>query len=454
MSMARFGAAAVLLLGVATAPQAALAAPSAPAGGVQSAMATSCAGGFNLPAAAGVGTVLQNIPVEAGLTASRVTVTASANGTITGTADLTPSGSSASMNATFVWSSRCDWSFTITRADATVRVVPPTGLDVRNVSGTIMSAAGKREARLTLEGYTLAGNAPVNLAVRITPNGLEATAKVQNYVVGGITYPSVKLSLSTLQRAVRLQGEMTSSFGNYTVDTWITAAGDTFQQSLNVTGANLPVQAGASFKLLEFTFSKNFSYPASGCASFDVGITGSMKMGNKAYRLLDGKFAMACSKVTQFKFHVTVSHRQQSTGNTKTGTLYVNYFTNEGTTDVNVSHASPYLTSTNYTVNYKRGLIGTVMLTSQRKYGAKRGLQRFSRTVTIGIKFGLAVLVKNDGRMYAYVGAGGGIDISRVSGRIGCLFEAAPSTDFRCGARLEINLPWNRRNTTVVWDGL
>jgi hypothetical protein len=111
----------------------------------------------------------------------------------------------------------------------------------------------------------------------------------------------VKLSLSTLQRAVRLQGEMTSSFGNYTVDTWITAAGDTFQQSLNVTGANLPVQAGASFKLLEFTFSKNFSYPASGCASFDVGITGSMKMGNKAYRLLDGKFAMACSKVTQFR---------------------------------------------------------------------------------------------------------------------------------------------------------
>jgi hypothetical protein len=461
MSIARFGAAAVLMLGVATGAQAAFAAPTAPAGGAQRAMSTSCAGGFSLPSSAVVGTVLQNVPVEAGLTASTVTVTASANGTITGTAGLTPKGSSTSMNATFVWSNSCNWSFNITRAtdpNAPASTVSPTGLDVRNVSGTIMSVAGKREAQLTLEGYTLAGNAPVNLALRVTPQGFEGSAEVRNYVVGGITYPRVKLSLSTLRSAVRLEGEMSSSFGDYTVDTSITAAGGDFQQSLKVTGANLPVQKDARFKLLEFTFSKDFSYAASGCASFAVDFSGSMEAGNKTYTLRAGRFAMSCNKVTEFKFHVAFEHYEAWSGSKKEGTLYVHYFANEGTTNVDVSHqeANGQLTSTDDAVHYKRGLIGTFQLTQSRKFRVNRKapLDDFERTVTIGMKFGFAVLVEHDNKMYAYIGAGGGIDTSRVSGRIGCIFQAAPSTDFGCGVELVIDLPWKKQDTRHYWGSL
>jgi hypothetical protein len=66
----------------------------------------------------------------------------------------------------------------------------------------------------------------------------------------------------------------------------------------------------------------------------------------------------------------------------------------------------------------------------------------FSRTMTIGMVFGVSIYTKPGGsKYYGFVGAGGGFDANRLSGGFGCSY-ASEASDFTCRGTVRIDPSW------------
>ena len=181
------------------------------------------------------GTSVQNVwVVPDRLLARQITVASDINGVITASVAL-EGGSGGTINGTLVWTNNYHWRITfVATSTATSASSPTNGINLNHIDGFISNVGGSKHAQLTLKGYSI-GESTVDINLSIVRGGLEGMSEITNLVLGKTTYPRVKLSVSSLQKAARLEGIMQSDKGTFTIDASLTAT----QMALEITGADL-----------------------------------------------------------------------------------------------------------------------------------------------------------------------------------------------------------------------
>ncbi|MGI9188048.1 MAG: hypothetical protein ACR2J9_11135, partial [Gaiellales bacterium] len=286
--------------------------------------------------------------------------------------------------------------------------------------------------------------ATFNVTLYANKGGFEGSTELNNLVLGGTTYPHVKVSVSTLSPKVHLQGTMKSSIGTFTTDSYVSAPGGAYELQLHVTGADLEFKT-ATFQITAFHFTLNTAIPASGSASYVVSSAtagGTLVMKKTTYTLHDISLKMVGGTVTEFGFKIHIRH-EKSPSEIYDGMLEMRLDGDGGTFEELTQGRNDngwQLAKADKT--YTRALLGHVLLAKTRKFSKKYNGKRFEKTVTIGLTFGLSIYKTSSSSAYhAYIGAGGFFDADRVSGGFGCTF-ATESTDFSCLGTIRVNPRW------------
>lgn len=408
--------------------------------------------GFPRPTQTGT---FKNVQIYPGkVVGQTVTITsAPAVGNITGTAVL--KAGNRSVTTSFVWTDGCNWTLQMAQGSGSGNSPRyKTKINIDKVSGSISAVNCQRTLNLSVHGYKI-GNRTANIKLAPIPGGFEGSKTFKKLAVGQTKYSSVTVTVSTSKKYASLDGDLSTNLGDFTANAKVSRAGGTYTQSLNVTGANLKIEkGGVSFK--NFRFSASSKIPASGCATFDNSFGGTFTMKNKDYSINGARLVITCGKVTTFEFKITVSHTEPATGITKSATLALAWTNTPGTTQ---DLTDPSLGDDNGhigTIRYQKGLFGYVNLSESRHFSKKYKNKHFTRDVTMGVVFGLAIYTtpnKPTGPWNAMIGAGGYFDADRVSGSFGCVYAHTTSDDFSCQGELRLNPSW-AGVYHAHWDGI
>lgn len=395
----------------------------------------------NIPPA---GITLHNVDIVPGsVTATVIRVKSQNFGQVSADATLTIGGGHT-VEAALEWNDRCNWTFSVTGSKERPPASDGTALDPTRLSGVVTSANCHPSVQMTLDNYVFA-NTTMNLMFHGVPGGIQGSAEVNDLVLGGITYPRVKVSLSTIDVGARLEGTMESDIGTFDVDTWVKAPNGSYEQYLKVKGADLAFET-ATVHFKEFGFEGYINLPASGCASFSLNITGKLVMRSVEYTLTKGKIALSptnCGAVQELSLGMIVS-QTDARGITTTGDLNLALVNTPG-------NAADYIPSLGgsqgqvATINFDKALLGyadlSKSITFSRKYGTG-GMYKIERTVKVGVVLGVALYTADanaDAEWQVMIGAGGYFSADRISGAFGCTFEAGGSMNFGCGGVLRVN---------------
>lgn len=397
----------------------------------------------NIPPA---GITLHNVDIVPGsVTATVIRVKSQSFGQVSADATLTIGGGHT-VEAALEWNDRCNWTFSVTGSKERPPASDGTALDPTRLSGVVTSANCRPSVQMTLDNYVFA-NTTMNLAFHGVPGGIQGSAEVNDLVLGGIRYPRVKVSLSTIDVGARLEGTMESDIGTFDVDTWVKAPGGSYEQYLKVKGADLAFET-ATVHFKEFGFEGYINLPASGCASFSLNVTGKLVMRSAEYTLTKGKIALSptdCGAVQELSLGMIVS-QTDARGITTTGDLNLALVNTSG-------NAADYIPSLGgsqgqvATIDFDKALLGYADLSKSIKFSKKYGPSKeykFERSVKVGVVLGVALYTPDDAsdaEWQVMIGAGGYFTASRVSGAFGCTLEAGGSMNFGCGGELRINPP-------------
>lgn len=384
----------------------------------------------------------------ASFTVSTITHTATLAGT------LTTGGTNVAVTASYTDTN--NWSFSIAANSAPSGYTTPkaTSLDLNDLSGTVTSENGAITTNLTVSGVTV-GDGTFNMTATISSAGVEAHALVNHLVIGGFTLESGSMTISTVKPYVDITAALVMSAGTFDVDILAEALdGGGYHLKMTADGADLSA-GGSDFYMQSFGFTWESNVPASGCTTVDAAVRGSVVIKNATYTLNNAEVAFSCSTLTKFIFSVTVVHKSTWNNQTRQVTLNINWLTGGGTYTPTFGPGNKF-TFPGDPYSYYAGFFGTVDLSSTRGF-SRSGMDR---DVTLGLGFSVAVyqqlayvqtgtqkigpmrlpiLSPAPGAWTVFVGALGYFDADRVSGDIGCTFEAAPSTDFTCGGDIRIN---------------
>jgi hypothetical protein len=411
-----------------------------------------------------VGTSIENawlVPDK--VLAKKIAVTADTNGVVTATADI-ETGAGSTLNGTLTWVSSCHWKLAfVADSTATPSTAPTTTVKVNHIEGFIDSVGCEHHAQLTLKGYSL-GESTFDVNLSIVKDGFEGSAEVNNLVLGKTTYPRAKVSISTLSTAARIEGEMQSDLGTFTVDAMVTAPHGSYHQDLTVTGADLKVES-PSFEFKSFHYHTVFSIPNGGCASYTAQIGGKLKIKNTEYALLGPpepgaasptEIRIECGVVKVFKLGVHVHHSSPN-GEYVGGTLSIALMNTPGTAKDLTSPGLGSVDGKIGSISYKKGLFGYVDLYKGRAFKEKwkdwKGDRKcFCVNIRLGLVFGVAVYVpstasEGSSTYHTMIGAGGYFDAGRVDGSFGCVFSHTENADFSCGGKFTVDPAWAGRYT-------
>lgn len=385
-----------------------------------------------------------NVAIYPGkVVAQTVTITqAGPTGDVKGTAVL--KAGSRTLSTSFTWTNGCNWQVDITRGSGSGgKPRNRTFINLDDVSGSITNTNCVRNLKLSVRGYRI-GNKTATIKLAAIPGGFEGSKTFSKLVVGQTEYSNVTVSISTSRKYAQLDGTLNTNMGKFTISAQVSAPGGVYTQSLKVTGAKLKIEKGG-VDFQDFKFSATAEIPKNGCATFTNAFGGTFKMKNRTYTINGAKMSISCGKVVLFEFKITVAHTDRETGTTKRATLALAWTNRPGQFD---DLLDPSLGDSGGHIgnfSYQKGLFGKVDLSETRRFSKKYKNKTFSRSVTMGVIFGVAIYTtpKNPtGPWYAKIGAGGYFDADRVSGSFGCLYEHASSDDFTCGGELRLNPSW------------
>ncbi|CAK0762033.1 hypothetical protein CCP3SC1_360038 [Gammaproteobacteria bacterium] len=388
------------------------------------------------------GTTLTNVAIIPGkLTAQSIAVVAHSNGVITATAVL-EAGHGGTINAHLTWQDDCNWLLQI-HANGAPGQEPTnhTAINLNHVTGVIQKTHCTLEVKLKLHGYSI-GNSSFDVQLHVVSGHFEGSAVVNDLVLGGVTYPRVKVSLSTLSVAARLEGTMQVNLGTFTVDVHITAPDGVYSSALTVTGADLKLESN-SFYFTDFYFSATSNHiPAGGETTFTAAVGGTLVMKKTTYTLQEASIKIVGSSITEFKINIYIKHQNSHT-ETYEGWLLIALDSDGGTFQELTKGRNDngwHLAETSKP--YATAFLGSITLQKTRGFSRKFSGRTFSREVTIGLTFGVSIYQPSAHANYeTYIGAGGYFDADRVSGEFGCTY-ASEATDFSCLGTIRVNPSW------------
>jgi hypothetical protein len=301
-----------------------------------------------------------------------------------------------------------------------------------------------------LHGYSI-GDSTVDIGLHATHDahgnkGFEGQAHIADLNLNGIHYTSVTLTVSTLVNHARFEAHMRTSKGNFSVEADVSKPHSHVQVTLNVTGADLAFQT-QTVKFRHISGTLETSFPSGdGCSTVSGTLTGVFEMKGAVYDPIRVHVAVDCGKLSKFEFHIHVSHTGAD-GVTTAADMKIALHNKAGFAG-DLSPEGSTLGSTEGNtgvIEYKSALLGYADLSKSRAFSRKFQGKRFSREVTIGLVFGLAVYQpRGSSHWHSMVGAGGYFNADRVSGSFGCALSSANFTpdDFSCEGRLRINPRW------------
>jgi hypothetical protein len=246
----------------------------------------------------------------------------------------------------------------------------------------------------------------------------QGKAGVTNVNIAGVSYPQIELNVVVQQDAngnvqtqsVQFTGDMSTQIGTFASIVSLDMGTNGLTQTLTVTGANIVFSSASNgFEIKSIGFSATIFAPASGCSSWGAGFAATIKMKDKTYSVNQASLSFSCGTLTSFVFSMSISHVEKWSGVTKTGTLSIVYFDKPGTTTTYASsmQGAGYRVTTNQ-VQYQKGLIGVLALTSHRTFSNKYQGRTFNRRVTLGIVLGFGVYTTTTNSNWQYaIGAGG-----------------------------------------------
>ena len=409
----------------------------------------------------------------ASITVSTATNTASVSGQlVAGTSTVTASASYQDSN---------DWSIAIATNGAP-SAYAATSLDLNDLSGSVTDANGRITASLQVSGVVV-GNGTFDMTATVTPTSVEASVVADNVVVGGITLNSASITVSTSEQYADITASIETDAGTFDGDLTVAVGGGGGYLSISLDGAELKA-GGTDFYLQSFGFSWSGNVPASGCSTMTASMSGVVVM--KAYTLNLEKTSMtlSCNTLQQFTFQAAVTHTPTFEGAmTKTLYLRVDYFSAAGTyvggtwDDATQTYTDATWTTCGSTCfyqqsfgpdqdkgnsySYNQGFFGIVDLSQTKSFSHdyddwKGDSKNFSKTVTLGIGFGVAVYqppvtASSSNPAWTYdVNMMGYFEADRVSGDITC--DIVPN-DFTCGGNIKINPSWAGKYD-YSWTGL
>ncbi|MGI9187173.1 MAG: hypothetical protein ACR2J9_06585, partial [Gaiellales bacterium] len=383
---------------------------------------------------------------------------------ITGTAELITHGGAALVGQ-LAWTSGSDWHVDIV-PDSSRDFTPPSALaiDLDHIDGSFGRTDGERTDSLILHDYTL-GTTSFDIPLDVANGGFAGTATREDVVLGGITYPTLAVTVATAERSVRLEGTMQTEIGTIIVDNRLRPSrnpaviGDL---EVRATAADL-VFTTDNFGFSEFAFTARTTLPRSGCTTIDTGFTGVVRWGNgipteptdsRRHRIENGEITLVCDQAERFRLAFRFRHVYHlDDGRTLVfrGRMPLVYDPDGGTFDVYHAKVSPWTDSV-YGVSttsraYASALTGGTVLTGRQAvsfwdYGRWRSV-----TTKAEIRLGLAIYRTSAAREYAEYDGGGGNFVGppsaghfqRYGGGFLCHFWDADD-DFLCWGGYQVGL--------------
>jgi len=366
------------------------------------------------------------------MTLSDVTISSSTS-PITASATLTTVHNPTPMTVAVSYTDSRNWSITINRGSAGSSYAPALGtsLNVNQLSGTISRVDGGLSYNLSVTGQVLGDGTFDMTATLSRDTGIQATAIVDDVVIGGMELESAVVTVSTASEAASVNGTLITSGGTFDAALSVQGSTASYTIALSASGADLE-PSSSSFEVLSFSFSTTIVTTPSACTDVTEEFSGSVKIGNGTYTVSNGLIEFCGTTLEKFLFDVSFAHYVKWKKATDTATLKVGWAGTAGT----------YTSPKGDTYSYASGYFGNVSLKQERDFSKKYEGTTFNRTVKIGVGFGVAALTAADGTTTVWLGAGGAVEADRVSGALACDLYAAPSADFICGVVMRINPPW------------
>ena len=382
-----------------------------------------------------VGQEFWDLPLGTKVTAKHLSVTLVDEGEISGTAALRTGH--GVLHTDFTWSGDCDWSFTVRPH---VEHNEDTWVPAGNITGNITRAECHNHIHLMLEDYTL-GDQELDIALHAVPHsGFEGYVETRDLRIGDLYFPVAKVTVSTLQKAARVEGTMETDLGTFQIDASVSGPEEDYRVRMHVSGADMKVE-GQGFHFREFTFDAEFHRNAHDHYTAHADLTGTVSMHHKTYELQHGHIKVSGGEVKQLAFQLHLTH-QTSPTETYSGNILLSLDRDGGQlTEMFSGTNSNGYTIVTEEVTYHKALVGQLTVGKSRTFSKKFRGKRFRRSVSIGLTFGIGVYTRDGSNWDAYVGAGGGFSANRVSGAFGCYYETH-ANDFTCPGTLRINPRW------------
>jgi len=276
------------------------------------------------------------------------------------------------------------------------------------------------------------GDATLNVATEISPDGFIFEQSITNLTLAGITYEEVSLSITIDSSGsdIAFTAIMTSGMGDMSVSSDFSATSAAVTQALDATLTDWN-WSSASVDIVSFHFSTSSTIPttASGCASFNASADGQVKIAGSTITLGDDTtVSIDCDGVQALNLDLQYTHTPEG-GAQLTQSLQIRY---------------PYV------VNGRTYLYGATEFVYHRRFSKKYSNQTFSRSVKITI--GMQVSVDTQDPTKSGFAFGGQFEADRTSGAVGCSLPV-DSRDFSCSGELRLNPRW-AGIYRVTWTGL
>ena len=274
------------------------------------------------------------------------------------------------------------------------------------------------------------GSASLDVATELSTDGFVFDASLGNLTLAGITYDEVDLSITINDDGSDLSftSVLDSGMGDMTIisDFETNTSGTT--QSIDATLVDWAWGSDqVDIESLHFSESATIPTTASGCASFDAEIDGSITIEGSTLEFIGAETAEAdaagssisidCDGLQSLYLNVVYTHTSND-GSELEETLIMQYPD---------------------TINGSDYFYGETDFSYKKHFSKKYSNKTFSKNVTISI--GMSVTVNPDDPASSGFGFWGGFDADRVSGSLDCELPAG-SADFSCAGKLRLNPSW------------
>lgn len=265
------------------------------------------------------------------------------------------------------------------------------------------------------------GSSTFDVATQLTSEGFVFQAQATNFELGGISYPSITLSvkIDSSGSQVSFAGQMTSPLGTSDVSASFAGSESGMTQNLDASVTDWSMGRDGTFNVPTFEFNTSFSIPFDGgCANIAASASGEMIVKKKTYRLEEASFRFTCEGLESLVLAIDMEHVIK--GGTSTFT------------DLRISYLESPTTGV-------KTLSGSTTFEYDRDFSEKLYGRDFDRSITVLIEVDFSLRIGMESA--AEFSFGGSFDADRVSGSVGCEWRSS-GMDFTCSGELRLNPSW------------